>query len=547
MADCKQCKSQFEITKKDELIHKKMNVPAPSLCPSCRQQRRIAFRNDQNYYKNKCHICEKNLVSIYSSDKDIPVLCSDCFWSDKFDPLEYGQDFDFNRPFFEQYAEMRAKVPRLAIFNTQSENSDFTIHSSRNRNCYMGSSLLDSEDVHYSDWAFNCRDCMDLLFCSRMEMCYQCTDCQDCAHSNYLELCSNVSESFFCFDCRGSQRLVGCVSIRNRKNHILNQPASKEECLEIIKKLKTDPKFFEEFKKKYEKLKSDLPKRDAWTVNCEICSGNYVVDCKNATNCYNVKDCEDVRYAYEAKDVKDGYDVTRIGGAEFIYECKGVVDLQFGKFCNLTYQSDNMAYCDNCQASSYSFGCMSLKQNKNCILNKKYTVDEYRALVPKIIEYMKKIGEYGEFFPTELSPFGYNETKAQEFYPMAKKEVLAKGWKWSDFEPEVPKTTKTIPSNRLPDNIKDIPDDILNWAIESEGNGKPFKIIPQELKFYRTKGLPIPHLSYKERHQKRVELQNPRKLYARNCDECKKDIKTTYNPEHPEKVYCEECYFKHVY
>jgi hypothetical protein len=545
--ECKQCKSSFDITKADTLVHKKMNVPAPTLCPDCRQQRRIAFRNDQNYYKGVCHICKKNLITVYSPDKNIPVLCNECFWSDRFNPLEYGQDFDFSRPFFEQFAEMKAKAPRLAIYNTQSENAEFTIHSSRNRNCYMGSSLVDCEDVHYSDWAFNCRDCVDMLFCTRMEMCYECVDSQDCARSNHLELCSNVTESFFCFDCRGCQNVAGCVSLRNRKNHILNQPASKEEFKEVAGKLKTNPKFFAEFKQKYEELKLGMPKRDAWTYNTENCSGNYITDSKNTHHSYEVKNIEDGRYAYEAKDVKDGYDVTRIGGGEFIYEVKGAVDLQFSKFCNLTYQSDNMAYCDNTQASSYCFGCMSGKQNKHCLLNKQYTSDEYRKIVPKLIEHMKKTGEYGEFFPITLSPFGYNETKAQEFYPMKKEEVLKNGWQWCDYEPPAPETAKTIPARRLPDNIKDTPDDILNWAIESDGNGKPFKIIQQELKFYRLKGLPIPHFSYKERHQKRVALQNPRKLYGRKCHECQKPIQTTYAPEKPEQVYCEECFLKRVY
>ena len=31
---------------------------------------------------------------------------------------------------------------------------------------------------------------------------------------------------------------------------------------------------------------------------------------------------------------------------------------------------------------------------------------------------MKSTGEWGEFFPHELSPFGYNETVAQEYFPL---------------------------------------------------------------------------------------------------------------------------------
>ena len=63
-----------------------------------------------------------------------------------------------------------------------------------------------------------------------------------------------------------------------------------------------------------------------------------------------------------------------------------------------------------------------MRNNSYCILNKQYTKEEYEALVSKIIEqmntmpYVDKNGvtyKYGEFFPIELSPFGYNETVAQ--------------------------------------------------------------------------------------------------------------------------------------
>ena len=36
---------------------------------------------------------------------------------------------------------------------------------------------------------------------------------------------------------------------------------------------------------------------------------------------------------------------------------------------------------------------------------------------------MKSTGEWGEFFPHEMSPFGYNETVAQEYFPMTEDEV----------------------------------------------------------------------------------------------------------------------------
>ena len=36
------------------------------------------------------------------------------------------------------------------------------------------------------------------------------------------------------------------------------------------------------------------------------------------------------------------------------------------------------------------------------------------------------IYKYGEFFPAELSPFFYNETTAQEYFPLTKEAPLVK-------------------------------------------------------------------------------------------------------------------------
>jgi len=99
----------------------------------------------------------------------------------------------------------------------------------------------------------------------------------------------------------------------------------------------------------------------------------------------------------------------------------------------------------------------------------------------------------------------------------------------------------------LPEKISDIPNDILNWAIECEISKKPFRIIKQELEFYRKHNLPIPRLHPDMRHIMRLKLKNAIKLYERKCAKCKKEIHTTYAPERTEIIYCEECYNKEIY
>ena len=160
---------------------------------------------------------------------------------------------------------------------------------------------------------------------------------------------------------------------------------------------------------------------------------------------------------------------------------------------------------------------------------------------------MRATGEYGQFSPASSAPFAYNETTAQEYFPLTKEDALRAGFPWSDRADDVPEAKRVIPAAKLPGDIADIPDDILHWAMECEATKRPFKIIKQELDFYRQLRLPVPSLHPDERHKRRMALRNPRKLWDRTCAKCKKPITTSYPPSRPEIVYCEECYLAAVY
>jgi len=85
-----------------------------------------------------------------------------------------------------------------------------------------------------------------------------------------------------------------------------------------------------------------------------------------------------------------------------------------------------------------------------------------------------------------------------------------------------------------------------------------FKIVPEEIKFYKRMSLPLPRLCPNCRHYQRLKLRNPLKLWDRQCmcdkenhfhgkDKCKIEFKTSYSPERLEIVYCEKCYQQEIY
>jgi CxxC-x17-CxxC domain-containing protein len=94
----------------------------------------------------------------------------------------------------------------------------------------------------------------------------------------------------------------------------------------------------------------------------------------------------------------------------------------------------------------------------------------------------------------------------------------------------------------VPDNIKDVSENITNEILGCEICGKNYKIVEEELKFYRRMNLPIQVKCHDCRHKTRFNMRNARHLYKRTCQKCGTEIETTYPPEDTKIVYCEKCY-----
>ena len=290
-------------------------------------------------------------------------------------------------------------------------------------------------------------------------------------------------------------------------------------------------------------------------------AGEYINNSKNVIDSYFINNGENLKFCHfldHKQSKKDSHDLSGFGiNTQSSYDCIGVgAGINNLKFCWHCFpQCSDMEYCINCSSSSNLFACVGLRHKSYCILNKQYTKEEYEKLVPKIKAHMNdmpytdkqgNIYKYGEFFPPELSPFAYNETIAQEYFPLKKEEAIKKGYRWYD-KPKS-KYTPTIKAKDLPDHIKDVKDSILKEVIECDskqckGSGV-YRIIEKELEFYKNQNLPLPRLCPDCRHHERIKQRNPMKLYERECmkEGCDVKFQTTYAPDRPEIVYCEKCY-----
>lgn len=555
---CKNCGHNFLITQADEAFLKKIGeasiakrkIPLPTLCYECRQMRRLAWRNERYMYRRKCDFTGESIISMYPPDSPFKIYTQNIWWGDTWDALEYGRDFDFRRPFFEQFRELQLLVPRVALVNKQSENSEFTNHSGKNKNCFMSAVTFGSEDIYYSDWIMD--HCRDLVDCSYLlegcELCYETYYAWGSYRAFFCDFIKRCADTWFCYDCINCKDCFMCTNVRNKQYCIRNKQYSREAYeAEMAKIMPMSATRLNEFRQEYITLKKTQAIRPAiYELQSTDSLGDLLFHSKNCYFCFDSIKMEDCRFSFDGIDVKDSMDIYHVGWAELMYETHAVSYGYSYIACHFSYDNRNILYCDCVHNSQNLFGCAGLNRKKYCILNKQYSKEEYEALVPKIIDHMVETGEFGEFFPMTFSPFAFNQSRAEEYYPLKKDEAEAMGLRWSEYIAPMPQVTKRAPASEVPEYIQDTADDITDMAIVCEVSKKPFKIIKQELEFYRKTGLPLPRRHPDQRYKDRMAQRPPRQLWKRACKKCGRETYTSFPPEGTENVYCRECYTAEV-
>ena len=564
--NCQNCKKDFIIEPEDFLFYEKIKVPPPTFCPECRLQRKMIRRNERTLYKIKCFNCKNDVFSMYKQDTDFTICCNDCFWSDKLDMISYGNDYDFSKPFFEQFYELSKKVPRISLFQKGNINSIYTNHADHNKNCYLAYNNGFIEDSMYSKWGIKSKFMIDCYNVFNSELVYESFDSDKCYKCIFAYFSKDCLNSSYIYNCHGCSDCFLSSNLRNKSYVYENKQLTKDEYQATISSLNTNSysTHISNLKKFNDDILFKTIRKFAFTEKNINSTGDNIFESKNLRNCFHVSKAEDCIFCVDDSEIKDSYDAYESAfNCSLQYDTHACNRLNNGKFCSLSYDSYNLIYSEMCSSSSNCFACIGLRSKQYCILNHQYTKEEYEEMIPKIIKHMSdmpyidtkgRIYKYGEFFPSELSPFAYNETIAQEYFPLTKVEAIEQGYRWKDKEER--NYNIDIHTEDIPDNIKDISDNITDKIIECSHKGlcnqqctEAFKIIEEELSFYKRMNLPIPRLCPNCRHYERLLQRNPMKLWHRSCmkEGCTNTFETSYSPERPEIVYCEKCYQQEVY
>jgi hypothetical protein len=580
---CKNCKKDFIIEPEDFNFYEKIKVPPPTWCPECRLVSRLLNIAERVLYKDKCNKCGKNIVSMFSPEKSFKVYCSPCWWGDSWNAINYGRDYDFSKPFFEQLYDLQKAVPCQATNLRNCTNCKYSHGCVRCKNCTLVFSGLQSINCYYCQTSLFSRDSFDCNFILNADHAYETTNSNGVYNTKFVYFSDECLDCSFLFNCLGCSNCFGCVNLRNQKYCIFNKQYTKEEYKEeIIKWDLGSYKVLQKTLNKFLELYYKTPRKFALISNSANVSGDDIQNSKNCKICFSITHgVENCKYAFHGGLLaKDSYDITLSGDtSELLYQVTGSTQSQRTFFTRASNNAVNVEYSDNIYNGSNLFGCIKLRNKKYCILNKQYTKEEYEKLIPKIKQHMNdmpyignngRIYKYGDFYPIEQPLWAYNESWAHPFFPITKEQAFEQGYSWRD---NIERNYKiTIKSKDLPDHIKNVSDNILNDIIECEHKDRDcnqecttaFKILPNELQFYRQENIALPRLCTNCRHYERIKKANPPKLWHRKCmcnglesnnkeykntiehfhgeGPCPNEFETAISEERKEIVYCEKCY-----
>ncbi len=549
---CIECQKQFETTAREvEFLAKvspmiggkKFEIPASPYCPSCRRRIRTVQRNEQFLYKNISAKTGQPLISIYASNSDFrpqfPVYSHEEWWADDWDAMSYGRDYDFSRPFFDQYYELMNSVPHVALVQIGNENCPYSTGTGYCKNCYLISCSENSEDCYYGKLIQSSSNVVDSSYVYDSQLLYQCFNVRNCYNCAYVYYSQN------CTDCYFSENLVGCkncflsTNLRNKEYYFMNKPMQREEYVQAIQKYLGTKSGVDAALEILAKLRKERVHKYVNIVNSENSSGDFLINCKDCENCFDVNDSQDCTNLNVGVNVKDCYDCSNMYlKSELCYSVLGTIECYNTHLSLFMFHCQNSLYSQFCYHSSNLFGCFGLRKKQYCIFNKQYTKEEYEILVPKIIEQMKQTGNWGFMFPAWMSPFAYNESVAFEFEPLAKAEATRLGYAWRTPDQKEYVAAKI----QLPDALKAAPPTLTAELLACVRCGKNYRIIEREFAFLKQMNMPIPRMCSDCRHFERLKLRNPAQLHERACAQCGTSVESTYAVDDPSIIYCEKCY-----
>lgn len=498
---------------------------------------------------------------MYAENNAKQVLCPKCFYSDTWNPETYEAVYDPRKSFFDQYFALVKSIPRLGVINDDgigsvnclynndigfSKNCTMCFVSWKMENCMNSFYLCMGKDL------FDCHGVIDMC-----EFTYESVMVEQVNRSKFMYWSSACTDCVFGYDLRGCTDCFMCFGLRNKQYYFKNNKYSPEEYQKIINSYKLNTRAGQEkAKKEFQEFLKTKPRKFAEMRQAVGSSGTDIHRSKNTRDTNYGPLSIDSRYCANGVNYISCYDCSGGGETELSYECV-TPDQSYNSIGTIKcWKNRNISYSIDCHSCEEVFGCVGVKKGNYMILNKRYSKEAYHILKAQIVAAMKERSEYGEFFPSTYSPFCINETRAIDELKFSREEALAQGYRWQD-ELQQTRGKETIHQNDVPGAIEDVNDSITDEVLACVSCARNYKVLPDELTFYRRMKIPIPDRCFFCRMQTREDMRGGFDLVERRCDchetshghehQCSESFQTFFSTDRETRpIYCESCYQQHL-
>src|SRR5258708_15974451 len=109
---CESCKTEFKIDSGDFDLYEKIGLNVPDICPECRWKQYFSFSVFGKFRKGVSDLSGESFITVLPANSRYPIYSSHEWWGDAWDAMNFGQDYDPGRSFFDQLKDLQEKIPR---------------------------------------------------------------------------------------------------------------------------------------------------------------------------------------------------------------------------------------------------------------------------------------------------------------------------------------------------------------------------------------------------------------------------------------------------
>ncbi len=288
--------------------------------------------------------------------------------------------------FFQELQRLILSLPKPPAKIYNSDNCSFVDYIYNSKNLFYSFDCATCSDSTYIYDSYMCVNSLDCDYAVESELCYECVDLYKAFNCDFVEYCDNIRDSSFSYNCSNCHDVFGCVNLKNKSFCIFNRQLSEEEYREKLQRFKKLPP--QQILQMVEELKKRFPlTQTIGSQNENTTYGNYINFDKDCYLCFDAAHDENCGYLYDSFYNIKCYDMTYASqNSQVSYE---IVDSGQLFNCNFTVDSENCGdsfYLFHCNNVKNSLGCVGLKNQEYCILNRQFTPEQFAQLKNQILQ-----------------------------------------------------------------------------------------------------------------------------------------------------------------